>query len=142
MDAVTGSLYIYLIFSLYISNIILFTGFPSENPLYHPPPPTHQPTHFTTLAWHSPTVGHSAFSGPRAFPPIDVQQGYPLLHMQLEPWVPPCVLFGWWFSPWELLEYWLVHIVDLPMSLQAPSATSVLSLATPLGTLCSFQMVG
>jgi hypothetical protein len=34
--------------------------------------------------------------------PIDVQQGYPLLHMQLEPWVPPCVPFGWWFSPWEL----------------------------------------
>jgi hypothetical protein len=23
--------------------------------------------------------------------------------MQLEPWVPPCVIFGWWFSPWELL---------------------------------------
>jgi hypothetical protein len=22
--------------------------------------------------------------------------------MRLEPWVPPCVLFGWWFSPWEL----------------------------------------
>jgi hypothetical protein len=22
--------------------------------------------------------------------------------MRLEPWVPPCELFGWWFSPWEL----------------------------------------
>jgi hypothetical protein len=22
--------------------------------------------------------------------------------MQLEPWVSPCVFFGWWFSPWEL----------------------------------------
>jgi hypothetical protein len=22
--------------------------------------------------------------------------------MQLEPWVPPCVLFGWWFRLWEL----------------------------------------
>jgi hypothetical protein len=21
------------------------------------------------------------------------------LDMQLEPWTPPCVLFGWWFSP-------------------------------------------
>jgi hypothetical protein len=29
---------------------------------------------------------------------IDAWQGHPLLHMQLEPWVPPCVLFGWWFS--------------------------------------------
>jgi hypothetical protein len=22
----------------------------------------------------------------------------------LEPWVTTCVLFGWWFSPWELCE--------------------------------------
>jgi hypothetical protein len=22
--------------------------------------------------------------------------------MRLKPWVPPCVLFGWWFSPREL----------------------------------------
>jgi hypothetical protein len=22
--------------------------------------------------------------------------------MRLEPWIPPCVLFGWWFSPWKL----------------------------------------
>ena len=33
---------------------------------------------------------------------IVAQQGHPLLHMHLEPWVPLCVLFGWWFSPWEL----------------------------------------
>jgi hypothetical protein len=25
-----------------------------------------------------------------------------LLHIQLESWVCPCVLFGWWFNPWEL----------------------------------------
>jgi hypothetical protein len=42
------------------------------------------------------------FTGPRASPPIDVQPGHPVLHMQLEPWVSPCVLFGWWFRPWEL----------------------------------------
>ena len=50
--------------------------------------------------------------------------------MQLEPWVPPCVLFGSWFSPWELWYLWLVDIV-LPMGLQTPSAPSVLPL-TPL----------
>jgi hypothetical protein len=33
--------------------------------------------------------------------------------MQLEPWVPPCVFFGWCFSPWELLGVWLVDIVAL-----------------------------
>jgi hypothetical protein len=42
------------------------------------------------------------FTGPRASLPIGDQQGHSLLHMQLEPWVPPYVLFGWWFSPWEL----------------------------------------
>jgi hypothetical protein len=38
-------------------------------------------------------------------PPIDALQGHPLLHMQLEPWVPPCVLLGWQFSLWELWGY-------------------------------------
>ena len=56
----------------------------------------------TSLSWHSPTLGHRAFTEPRASSPIDVKQGHPLLHMQLEPWVPSCVLYGWWFSPWEL----------------------------------------
>jgi hypothetical protein len=28
-------------------------------------------------------------------------QVHPLLHMHLEPWISPCVLFGWWFSPWK-----------------------------------------
>ena len=45
-----------------------------------------------------------------------------LYYMHLKPWVPPCVLFGWWFSPWELWRYWLVHIVVPPMELQIPSA--------------------
>jgi hypothetical protein len=39
--------------------------------------------------------------GPRASPPIDVHQGHPLLCIQLEPWVPPCVLLDCWFRPWE-----------------------------------------
>jgi hypothetical protein len=56
------------------------------------------------------------------------------LHMRLEPWVPPFVLFGWWFSLWELWSIWLVAIVVLPMRLQTPSAPSVLSLTPPLGT--------
>ena len=62
-----------------------------------------------------------------------------MLHMYLEPWIPPCILFGWWFSPWELWEVWLVNIVVLPMELQTPSAPSVLPLTRPLGTPCSVQ---
>ena len=45
---------------------------------------------------------NQAFTGPRVFSPIDDWQGCPLLHMELEPWVVPWVLFGWWFSPWDL----------------------------------------
>jgi hypothetical protein len=37
--------------------------------------------------------------------------------MRLEAEVPPCVLFGWWFRPWELWGIWLVDIVVLPMVL-------------------------
>jgi hypothetical protein len=55
-----------------------------------------------SLSWHSPKQGHQAFTEPRASPSIDILQGHPLLHMQLEPWVPPSVLFGWWFRLWEL----------------------------------------
>ena len=43
---------------------------------------------------------------------------HPLLHLQLEPWVPSCVLFGWWVSPWDLWGVWLVNIIVLPMGLQ------------------------
>jgi hypothetical protein len=89
--------------------------------------------------WHSPTLGHRAFTGPGASPPTDDQLGHPLLHMQLEPSVPPSVFFGWWFSPWELWGYWLIHIVVPPMGLQTPSAPWVLSLVPSLGTICSVQ---
>jgi len=89
--------------------------------------PTHTPT---STPWHSPTLG---IKQPRA-------KGFSShwcptrLHMQLEPWIPPCVLFVWWSSPWEFWGFWLVNIVVLPIGLQTPSATSVLSLTTPLGT--------
>ena len=97
---------------IYTSNVITFPGFPSKTPLYHPPPPAsmkvfpHPPIHASTLIsppWNSPTLGHQAFTGPRASPPIDTRQSNHLLHMQLEPWVPPCTLYDWWFSACELL---------------------------------------
>jgi hypothetical protein len=60
--------------------------------------PTYPPSP-ASPSWHSPTLGHRAFTGPRASSPTDAQQGHhPLLHMQLE----PCVLLSWWFSLWEL----------------------------------------
>jgi hypothetical protein len=103
----------------------------------HPKPPyslpllTNPPTP-ASWPWHSPTLGHRAFIGQRASPPIDDWLGHPLLYMQLEPWVPPCVFFGWWFSPWELWEYWLVHNVVPPMGLQTPSTPWVSFIGDPV----------
>jgi hypothetical protein len=37
--------------------------------------------------------------------------------MWLEPWVAPCVLFCWWFSPLKLWVVWLVNIDVLPVEL-------------------------
>ena len=49
------------------------------------------PLPFLVLA--SPILGHRAFTGPRASPPIDDRLGHPQLPMQLEPRVSPCVFF-------------------------------------------------
>jgi hypothetical protein len=45
------------IFFIYISNVIPFPVFPSENPLSPPPPPTHQPSHSCFLALAFPYIG-------------------------------------------------------------------------------------
>jgi hypothetical protein len=95
-----------------------------------PPPHAPQPTQSHSWPWHSPILGYRTFPRPRASPPSDDQLGHPLLHVHLEPQVPLCAFFDWWFSPKELWGYWLVHIDVPPMGLQPPS------LAPSLGTLC------
>jgi hypothetical protein len=60
-----------------------------------------------------------------------------LLCMQLEPWVPACVFFHWWFSSREL--WGIIHSVVPLMHLQTPSAPWVLSLAHSLGNLYSVK---
>ena len=98
------------------------------------------PTHpLPFLALKFPYTGHRTFTGPRASLPLDDRLGHLLLHMQLEPPVPPCVFFDWWFNTRELWSYWLVHIVVPLRELQTPSAPGVCSLAPSLGTLCSVQ---
>jgi hypothetical protein len=62
---------------------------------------THNSTSASPFS-NSPTLEHQTFTGPRASLLINSWQDHALLHMWLEPWIPLCVLFGWWFSPWEL----------------------------------------
>ena len=49
------------------------------------------------------------------------------------------VFFDWWFSPWELWGYWLVHIVVLLWGCKPLQLLGIFSLTPPLGTLCSVQ---
>jgi hypothetical protein len=100
----------------------------------HPPIPT-------SLPWHSPTLGHWALTGLRSSPSTDAKQGHPLLHMRLEPWVPPGVFLVGGLVPGSSGRgSWLVDSVVLPMGLQSPSDPSVLSLSPPLG--CAAQSNG
>jgi hypothetical protein len=107
------------------------TPYPLPLPLLPSPP--------TLTSWPRHLLGHRIFTGPRASPPTDDRLGHPLLHMQLELRVPPCVFFDWWFSSREFWGYWLVHIVVPLMGLQTPSAPWVFSLAPSLGTTCSVR---
>ena len=50
----------------------------------YPLPLLNSPPTPASCPWHFLTLGHRAFTGPRASPLIDDQLGHPLLHMQLE----------------------------------------------------------
>jgi hypothetical protein len=106
--------FLYLHFKLY-----LLSSFSLWKPLYPAPSPLlTSPLTLASLFWHSPIRGHRAFTRPRAPLLTDVPQGHPLLHIHLKPWVPPCVLFGWCLSPWDLWGCWLVLIVVPSMGLK------------------------
>jgi hypothetical protein len=78
-------MYVLDIFFIYSSNVIPFPSFPSENPLSPPPLPLFpNPPTPSSWPWHSPTLGHRTFTGPRASPPIDDHLGEHLLHKQIE----------------------------------------------------------
>jgi hypothetical protein len=113
------------IFLIYISNVVPLPGFPSKSPL-SPPHSQCSPTHPLLLPGPSipPILRHRTFTGPRASLPTDDWLGHPLLHMQLEPWVPPCVFFGWWVSTRELWGYWNCSSYEA---------------ANPFSSLCTFS---
>jgi hypothetical protein len=100
-------LFILNMYFIYISNIFPFSGLPFRRLLSHPLPlPLWRcsPTHLPVLPFHPGIPLHWGIEYPQAQGPLltDVQQGHPLPHMQLKPWVRPYVLFGRWSSPREL----------------------------------------
>lgn len=75
--------------------------------------PSHLPSPVPPLQ-HPLTLGHQTFTGPRAFPPIDVRQGHSLLPTYLEPWIPPSLVV---YSLGALVV-WPADVV-FPMGLQS-----------------------
>ena len=109
------------IFFIYISNAIPFQ-FSPPGPLSHPPSPclyegAPSPTPFFP-PWHSSTLRQWTSSGTRASPPT-----YSALP---EPWVPACVLFGWWSVPGALgdLVSCSPHKTAKPLSSSSPISNS------------------
>jgi hypothetical protein len=82
-------------------------------------------------------LGHRAFTGPSASPPIDDLLGHPLLLILLKQQVPTSVFFDCLYCSKEFWGYWLVHINVPPMGLQTLPAPWVLSLSFSLWNLCS-----
>jgi hypothetical protein len=105
-------------FIRYFLHLHFKSPIPSPPPLPYPPTPTSWP-------WRSPILRHIKFARPRG------------------------LSFHWWptrpsSDPYAARDmssgrYWLVHIVVPPIELQIPLAPWVLSLAPPLGILCSIQ---
>jgi hypothetical protein len=94
--------FIYLHFKCYpISQLSLW-----KSPIYLPSPCFYEsapsPTHSCFPALLFSYTGASNLHRSKCFSYHWCPKGLPLLHMQLEPGIPPCVLFGWWFSPREL----------------------------------------
>jgi hypothetical protein len=71
------------------------------------------PTTPTSAHWHSPTQGHWAPQDQG--PPLPLMPDKSiLLHTQLEPWVPPCVLFSCGLVPGSAGGYsWLILLFFL-----------------------------
>jgi hypothetical protein len=97
-----GEFYLLYIFFIYISNVIPLPGFPSENPLsLNPSPSPYSPTQ--PLCPPGPGIALHWGIEP-------LQDQGPLLPLMTDKailcWSHKShhvyVLFGWWFSPWEL----------------------------------------
>jgi hypothetical protein len=124
----------YWLFYLFTFQVLsAFPSFPSTSPL---PPVSvrvlpHLPTHscLSTLAF--PYAGSWRLHSTKRLPSQWCQIRPSSATYAAGAMDPPCVLLGWWFSPWELWGVRLVDIGVLPMGLQTPSAPSVLPL-TPL----------
>jgi len=95
--------------------------------------PTH--SHLNTLAL--PHFGEMRLQRAKGFS-YWCRQYHPLLYMWLELWDPPCILFGWWFSLWELWGCLVGWYCCSPYGVATPSAPPVHSLTpSPLGSGCS-----
>jgi len=103
---------------------------PSSSMRMLPLPPTH--SYFNILVF--PYNGKMSLHRTKGFSSYWFETMASSAICELESRVTSCVLFGWWFSPWEFFggRGKVVDMVVLPRGLQSPSAPSVLSQTPPL----------
>lgn len=79
---------------------------------------------------HPLPLGHQVSTDIGTSFPTEARQGSPLLHMSYRPWISPCMFFGWWLSPWQLLGVhvywccWFSYRVAIPINSFNPSPNS------------------
>jgi hypothetical protein len=133
-----------IILFVYISNDIPFPGYHSTNP---------HPLSTLSLLWEitspttylsCPTIPASPYTGASN---LHSTKGLPFHCCQARPssttyvcgvMIPPCILLGWWSSPWK---QWVVRPADviLPMGLQSTSAAPVPLAAPPWGSWSQYD---
>jgi hypothetical protein len=134
--------FIFYIFFISISNVFPFPGLPLGSPLPYPLSPAsmrvlpYPPTHSCL-----PALAFSYSGASNTLRPL-LPLMFNKVNMWPAPWVPLCVFFGWWSSPWKLWGSGLFDTVTPSMGLQTPSAPSVPSPTPPSGTPILSSMVG
>jgi len=138
----------FTLYFIYISNVIPLPSFPSTNSYPHLHPclyegAPHLPSYSCLSGLVSPYSGSSS---------LHTTKGLPFQWWKIRPYSATypagvmstfCVLFGWWFSPWEYWGFCLIAIVVLPMRLQNPSAPTVFALTNfPIGLPMLSPMFG
>jgi hypothetical protein len=99
------------IFFVYISNIISISGLPSSNPPPYSPPlclykgghsPTHPlPPESSSILFSEATSLHRT----KHLPSYWCQKRQS--SAAYVAWIYSCILFSWWFSPWEIWGVWM-----------------------------------
>ena len=119
-------------FSVHPTSLCLWEGSPL--PTFYWPIP-HSPTHPDPHASYPP-LGYQVYNKVLdTSSPTEARQDSPLLHKFQGPYTRACMIFGLWFSLWELPRVWICWYSRSFYGFPSPSTPSFLSITL----LCGLQ---